>query len=435
MTFRGRLTLVSAVAVAITIGMASVVVYFVARAQMRAEVDEALEQLRRTVSMGHIEVPAPEFGGAGGYAQLTKTNGAAIIKGGDPGELPVTERVLAVAAGDEPAFFADTVVRGYHLRVLSAPLGPGFAVQLARPLDEIDASLRRLAVMLAIITALGMALATAIGRAVTAATLAPVRRLTETAEHVSATRDLTSRIELRGRDELSRLAAAFNQMLGTLETSVLSQRQLVADASHELRTPITSARTNIELLARPDAFEPEERERLFKEVIVQLEELTDLVNDLVELAREGEPGLFLEELRLDHVVEEAVERVRSLFPNVRFETKLESSIVRGDAGRLLRAVGNLLENAAKWSPPDGTVEVDVNDIDVTVRDHGPGIAEEDLPHVFDRFYRSSAARGLPGSGLGLAIVRQVVQAHGGRVTAENAADGGAFFRLHFPPSA
>jgi two-component system sensor histidine kinase MprB len=417
-----------------TIGVASVVVYFVARSQMRTEVDESLEQIRTNVSMGHIEPPAPEFGGAGGYAQLARSDGTAIVKGGAPGELPVSQQVLDVANGKAVSFFYDDVVRGFHLRVLTYPAEPGFAVQIARPLDEVDSSLGRLAVMLAIITALGLALAIVVGRAVTAATLAPVRRLTETAEHVSATRDLTSRIEVGGKDELSRLAAAFNQMLSTLETSVLSQRQLVADASHELRTPITSARTNIELLARPDAFEPEEREGLFKEVIEQLQELTDLINDLVEVAREGEPGLFLEELRLDYVVEEALGRVRSVFPEVRFETKLEESTVRGDSDRLVRAVGNLLENAAKWTPPGRAVDIETRDQEVVVRDHGPGIAEEDLPFIFDRFYRSSAARGLPGSGLGLAIVRQVVQAHGGTVTAGNAPGGGAVFQIHFPGS-
>jgi two-component system sensor histidine kinase MprB len=441
MTFRGRLTLVSAAAVALVIAVASVVVYFVARSQLRAEVDDALRVLGNEAVVNqtengliHIHLPLAEFGGAQGYAQATRVDGT-ISPLNVNAPLPVSERVLAVAAGNEPAFFEDLTVQGIHVRTYTASaasLGlPGYAVQFARPLDEVDSSLRRLGVMLALITGLGMAMAALVGRVVTAATLRPVRRLTDTAEHVTETRDLTSRIEVRGRDELSRLAGAFNRMLGTLETSVLSQRQLVADASHELRTPITSARTNIELLARPDAFEAPERERLFKEVVEQLEELTGLVNDLVELAREGEPGLFLEEVRLDLLVGEAVDRIRG-HSSVIFDTELDTSLVRGDAARLSRAVGNLLENAAKWSALGGRVEVRVSAGEICVRDHGPGIADEDLPFVFDRFYRSSAARGLPGSGLGLAIVRQVTEAHGGKATAENAPGGGALLRMSFP---
>ena len=251
--------------------------------------------------------------------------------------------------------------------------------------------------------------------------------LTGTVEHVAATRDLSQRIAVGGHDEVARLAQRFNEMLAALEASLQAQQQLVADASHELRTPLTSLRTNIEVLARPDV-PGEERGQILADARVQLEELTLLVGDLVELAREGEPEAVAEDVRLDRLVEEAVDRART-HGGVRFVTSLEPTVVRGVPTKLGRAVSNLLDNAAKWSPPGAEVEVGVRDGEVTVRDHGPGIDPSDLPHVFDRFYRAPSARRLPGSGLGLAIVRQVADLHQGSVTAEPAEGGGTLFRL------
>jgi two-component system sensor histidine kinase MprB len=212
-------------------------------------------------------------------------------------------------------------------------------------------------------------------------------------------------------------------MLGALEESSRAQRQLVADASHELRTPLTSLRTNIEVLASERTLPSGERERLLADVVDQLTEMTTLISGLIDLARGEQHTLEPEEVRLDLVASEAVERARRDRPAVTFTTDLQESTVQGVPSTIERAVANLLDNAAKWSPPNGDVEVEVRDGALSVRDHGPGIDEEDLPHVFDRFYRSPSARGRPGSGLGLAIVRQVAVAHGGEVVAE-AADGG-----------
>ena len=307
------------------------------------------------------------------------------------------------------------------------------AIQIARPLAEVDATLARLAVVLAGISLAGVGLAAILGFLVTRTAARPVRRLTETAEHVTATGDLAARIESTGDDEVGRLAASFNRMLEALERSVTAQRQLVADASHELRTPLTSLRTNIEVLGRGAELSPGDRESLRRDVLAQLDEMTALITDLVDLARDGQaPPARVDEVRLDHVVLAAVERTRRRAPAVRFSTDLDPSVVSGATDRLDRAVGNLLDNAVKWSPLGGAVEVTVHAGTVTVRDHGPGIDPEDLPFVFDRFYRSRAARGLPGSGLGLAIVRQVAQAHGGSATASNAPDGGAVMRLTLP---
>jgi two-component system sensor histidine kinase MprB len=262
----------------------------------------------------------------------------------------------------------------------------------------------------------------------------PVTRLTEATERVTETGDLSLRIqEPASDDEIGRLASSFNAMLGALEASVATQRQLVADASHELRTPITSIRTNLDVLASGAELEPADRGRLLSDVRTQLEELTAIVNDLVELARGEEQAPEFTDVRLDEVVADAAERAGRRWPGLRIETRLEPSLIPGDGGRIARAVGNLLDNAAKWSPPDGEIEVSVSHGTVEVRDHGSGFAEEDRSLVFDRFYRSAAARGMPGSGLGLAIVKQIADAHGGSVTAANAPDGGgAVVRIAFP---
>jgi two-component system sensor histidine kinase MprB len=295
--------------------------------------------------------------------------------------------------------------------------------------------LDRLRVLLAFVAAGGVALAAALGYAVSRATIAPVRRLTEATEHVRLTGDLARRLETTGaEDEVSRLAASFNAMLGALEASLRSQRQLVADASHELRTPLTSLRTNIDVLRRADELSAEERERLVRDLNVQAVELSSLVEDIIELARGNAPPAEVQDVRLDEIAAAAVERARTRAPHLEFRTQLEPIVVRGVGPRIDRAVGNLLDNAVKWSPPGGSVEVAVRGGEVLVRDHGPGIAEPDLPHVFDRFYRSRAARGLPGSGLGLAIVRQVAESHGGSVSAERAEGGGALLRLRLAPA-
>jgi two-component system sensor histidine kinase MprB len=297
----------------------------------------------------------------------------------------------------------------------------------------------------------GIALAALLGRLVADAVIAPVGRLTRAAEHVARTRDLSERIDTDGAeqlarpDEIGRLAVSFNAMLDALErsmsaldASVHAQRQLVADASHELRTPVTSLRTNIEILQQAPNIDPADREQLFAEVIEQIEELTLLVGDLIDLARGEEPPAETEDVRLDQVVREAAERARRLAGWVGSDTplsvELEPVLLPGVPARLGRAVNNLIDNAVKYSPPGAPVEIrlvgsDGTGAELTVRDHGPGIAAEDLPHIFDRFYRGAEARGRPGSGLGLAIVRQVVEQHGGSIAAEAAPGGGTLMRV------
>jgi two-component system sensor histidine kinase MprB len=431
MTFRARIAISAAVAVALTVVAASTLIYFVAREQLRAPVDEALETRAAQISLRPLGV-LPGQGGDSyldvrpgfDYVQLVRTDGSVLLPPRQEVEIPVDEEVLAVAGQEGAAFWRDVTVEGTHLRVFTFAYGPDSAVVVARPLTEVDESLRRIGLVLLLIAAGGIVLAAALGLVVARAALSPVRRLTETVEHVSETQDLSERIDVSGNDELSRLATSFNSMLAALEESTRAQRQLVADASHELRTPLTSVRTNIEVLAGDRMLPPEERSRLLTDVVEQLEEMTTLIAELIELARAEQQSVAPEEVRLDHLVADAVERARRNRPEVVYSVDLEPAVVAGVPVTLERAVGNLLDNAAKWSPAGAEVEVVLRDGRLSVRDHGPGIAEEDLPYVFDRFYRARAARGMPGSGLGLAIVRQVAESHGGEVVAQHAEGGG-----------
>jgi two-component system sensor histidine kinase MprB len=430
-TFRRRLTLSATVAVAVAVVLGSLAAWLVVRRQLRSEVDDDLRRqaaiVQRLEGLGpDVSIPIPAPGQRVFITQIEGPRGNVVFGSGPHFDVDEDPR----PAGSR---FADQTVGGVHYRLYREPVG-SFTLTLALPLTDVDESLRRLAFILLLVTGGGVAIAAVLGGGVAATAAAPVARLTEAAERVSETGDLSLRIEDRAGadDELGRLSTSFNHMLAALEMSVNAQKQLVADASHELRTPITSIRTNMDLLASGAELSPDERGRLLGDVRDQLEELTTIVNDLVELARDGERPAGFGEVRLDQVVEARVASFRRHAGGLEISTELAPSVVSGNAARIDRAVRNLLENAAKWSPPDGRIEVAVRDGALTVRDHGPGFPPEDLDRVFDRFYRSTAARSTPGSGLGLAIVRQVVESHGGRVTASNAEDGGAVVRLELP---
>jgi two-component system, OmpR family, sensor histidine kinase MprB len=433
-SFRARLTLVAATAVALAVALASVVVYFVVRDQLTSQVDSALQRRAVQIQRGPFrqpfsQVPEAALGEAGGYIQLVGADGTIQRPPGEDIPIPVTPEVLAVAAGEAGPFYADATIADTHGRVLTVPLSNGLALQILLSLEEVDNTLDGLRTFLILITLAGIALAVALGLLVSRAAIAPVARLTRATERVTETGDLSERIDSGGQDELSRLAESFNAMLGALEESTKAQRQLVADASHELRTPLTSLRTNFEVLMSDRELDPDERRRLLDDVVEQIAEMTTLIAELIELARGDQLPSKPQDVRLDLVAQEAVERARRDRPGITFKTDLRESVVRGVPSSLERAIGNVLDNAAKWSPPGGEVDVNVEDGTVTVRDRGPGIDEADMPHVFDRFYRSPSARTLPGSGLGLAIVRQVAEAHGGEVVAERAEGGGTRITL------
>jgi two-component system sensor histidine kinase MprB len=319
------------------------------------------------------------------------------------------------------------------MREFVAPLEHGGAIITAIPLAGTEHALARIKFWILLVGGIGIAVAAALAAAVATAALRPVRRLTKAAETVTATGDLGERVEVDGDDELARLATRFNGMLGALEDSVGRQRRLVADASHELRTPLTAARTNVDLL-REGKLPPEEVRHALDEAAIELDSLTTLVADLVELARGEERKLRIEELQLDDLVAGVVERAKARAPQATFVTSLTPTQVRVDPVLLERAVSNLLDNAVKYSPPGAPIEVTVRDGEVVVADHGPGVAEEDMPRIFDRFYRAATARSKPGAGLGLAIVREAAEAHGGHASVESSPRG-ARFRLSLPAAA
>jgi two-component system sensor histidine kinase MprB len=313
----------------------------------------------------------------------------------------------------------------------------GGALQIARPLEEVDASLSRLRVALFVAGGAGVALAAILGLVVSRTAVAPLSRLAREAEAVGATGDLTRRVGISGPDEIGRLGSRFDEMLAALEGSARAQRQLVADASHELRTPIAAVRTSVDLLARHPDLSSSEREAALTLARAQLEELSALVADLVEVARDGsEPATPAEPFRLDEVVADAVHRTERAHPDVVFALNCEESVIDGNATRAHRAVSNLLHNAAKWSPTGSTVNVAVSGPQVTVRDHGPGIDPDDLPRIFDRFYQGDKAHqhssGQYGSGLGLSICAAIVASHGGQIAVASELGQGATFTVTLP---
>ncbi|MFG2831073.1 sensor histidine kinase [Streptomyces sp. NPDC048434] len=361
-------------------------------------------------------------------------------------ELPVSDATRQVADGRHAAFYNKLTVAGQPVRMLTMRLGTkDEAVQVAQRSDTVDRGVQQAAWALSAVGGIGVLLAAALGYWVSRTGLAPVARLTATAERIAATRDARHRIELPAgpparEDEVTRLATSFNTMLGELEQSVTAQRRLVADASHELRTPLTALRTNAELLARADRLTDAQRDRASAALGRQLREVTTLVNDLIELARDEEPQPLVEQVRPAALLEHAVTAAREHWPEITFSAGIDPAAagltIPGVPPRLSRLLSNLLDNAAKFSPPGGPVDTELavvsGELDLTIRDHGPGIAEDDLPHVFDRFYRAETARALPGSGLGLAMARQIARAHGAELTAEQAPGGGALFRLRVP---
>lgn len=437
MGFRARLALGSALAVALAVAAASFGAYVLVRTELEGELDRSLRtQVERGQPGGpdHMQPIAGRLGGPGAYLQLVDTDGNTVRPARAETALPVSATTRRVVSGTANGTFENATVDGTPLRIYTVQVRPGLALQLARPRDEVDAVLRRVQVALAVVGLGGVALSWLIGLLVSRATIGPLTRLATAAEEVAATGDLSRRVGIDGADEVGRLGSRFDGMLAALERSERARRMLVADASHELRTPITSVRTNVEILRRHPELPERERAAAIATALSELDELSSLVTDVVELARGGElaPQTH-EELRLDELVADAVERARRAAPELTFTLVAEPAVVSGIRDRAHRAVSNMLDNARKWSPSGSTVEVSVGaDGTVTVRDHGPGFRTDDLPHVFDRFYRSADARGMQGSGLGLAIVRQVADAHGGSVEATNAADGGALVRLHLP---
>lgn len=446
---RTRLAMLTALAVALAVAVCSLAAWFVAREQLIGSLDDSLQEnrpsdaavissLQRGCSSEPEESSGGEFPGVVRYTIQVAYEGGRCVLSGDTA-LTVTDTELAVADGkDSQAVHNVTTADGQTYRALTVPLsgvtldGHSAAVTIARPLDEVNDSLRSLALVLALVVAAGAVGAAGVGVFLARAGLRPVNRLTDAAEHIARTEDLSVRIPVEGddQDEIARLSRAFNSMTGALASSRDLQQQLIADAGHELRTPLTSLRTNVELLVRSEeAGRPlpeDDKRRLLVSVTAQLTELATLIGDLQELSRpQPAPGGTTDVVPLHDVARRAVARARLRAGALKIIDELDPWYVRGEAAALERAVVNLLDNAVKFGggAAEG-VSVVLRSGVLTVRDHGPGIPDEELPHVFERFWRSPGARALPGSGLGLSIVARTVMAHGGEVTLGPAAGSG-----------
>lgn len=438
MSFRVRLTLLCVLAVAVTVVLASVVSYFAVSNRLHDQTDDSIRaSATRLATLPAPEIALPYFGlpapNTRDYLRVTFADGRSQIPAGQPTAIPKSRTDLAIARGNPPFQFRDADVNGRHLRVASTTAADGRSVQFAQDVDDVDATISDLRTTLLIVGALSILVAALLALIVARASLRPVARLTRAAERVATTQDLAASIDVRRRDELGRLASSLNEMLAALNTSREQQRELIRDASHELQTPLTSLRTNVEVLAGQPGMPAPERRRLLTDVSQQCAELTALMDNLVELARDtDEPTEETSEIDLDRLVSAAVDRARLRAPDVGIELDLEPARIEGRRKQLERALVNVLDNACKWSPEGGTVEVGLHGGTITVRDHGLGIDARDLPRVFDRFYRAPAARAMSGSGLGLAIVRRVVDGHGGSVTLGPASGGGTIARIHLP---
>jgi two-component system, OmpR family, sensor histidine kinase MprB len=447
-SLRARIGVLAAVAAAGAVILVSVVAFFIVRQNILASLDANLLQRATAAAQSELvdpqqlaSTPTGALGAGDIRLALLYENGLAQSARGAVTAPPLGAEELAVARGEVASSVRTATDGRVQYRVVAVDAGEGRALVIGQRLDATRAVLTRLGIALPAIGGVGVALAALAGAAVARTGLRPVQELTEATERVAATGELRP-MRVDGSDELARLTASFNDMLGALAASQEQQRRLVADAGHELRTPLTSMRTNLELLAaaaRPGAppLPESDRAEILDDLQAQISELSTLVGDLVELAREDAPQVVHEPVELTDVISRALERARRRAGDVEFTATLLPWTLIGDATALERAVLNLLDNAAKWSPPGGTVRVQMRPIDqwsvlLEVADAGPGIAEQDLPRVFDRFYRAPGARTMPGSGLGLSIVRQVAVRHGGAVWAGRAPEGGALLALRLP---
>jgi two-component system, OmpR family, sensor histidine kinase MprB len=436
LSLRARISLLAALAVALAVAATTAGIYLTVRAQLYDQLDADLLGRARAAVGGSLSnpeqlvfIPADALGDA--RAGLLTSDGSLYLpRGGEAPPIDDSER--AVAQGRTDQSVRGVSQEGHDLRVVAVPAGGGTALVLAASTDSVQATLTYVGLVSLIIGLLGVAAAATAGYGVARAGLAPLRDLTDAAEHIADTTDLTPIAE-GCDDEIGRLARSFNAMLASLAAARGRERQLVADAGHELRTPLTSLRTNLDLLAQADAagraLTPVDRSALLSDVREQVQELAVLVDDLVELSRGPESRPSSVQLDLRDVVNDALTRVRRRAHDVTFEAETASWPMVGDPQSLERAVTNLLDNAARWSPPGGTVDVRLSQGTLTVDDQGPGIDPADRPHVFKRFYRAEGARGTPGSGLGLAIVAQAVAQHGGTVAVGDSPAGGARFEV------
>lgn len=434
-----RVTLLTTMAVGLVVALFAIGGYFTVRGQLQSSTDSSLMQRAHIAAESYNPIVGtiPTWVIGAGDVRVARLDADQRLSMPylDDRAFPHGAGELAVAQGTARQSIRTISAGGTTYRVAAVPLQRGSALLLAQSLASQDHVLTRLGLLMLSLGLVGVFAAGVAGWGVATGGLRPVRQLTDDVERIARTEDLTP-IPVEGDDEIARLAQSFNGMLVALAAARDRQKQLVADAGHELRTPLTSMRTNIDLLTQADqSLSPDQRAELLDDIRAQMEELTTLVGDLVELARDEPLPPVVEAVELPEILDHAVTRVRRRAPSLEWSVEADPWWVVGEAAGLERAVTNLLDNAAKWSPTGGTVRVSLKGGELTVDDEGPGIPDADLPHVFDRFYRAAESRSMPGSGLGLSIVRQVAERHAGTVRAGRSPYGGARFVLRLPGAA
>ncbi|WP_411130349.1 sensor histidine kinase [Streptomyces sp. x-19] len=454
LALRSRLALLAALAVAVAVAAVSAAAWLVTRQQLSNQLDTGLknvqaspafvEELLRTCGwMQQPDHTSPKTPTP--YTVQVVTSDGTVCTAPGSTAINVDESDRAVARGVLQSVLHDaTAEDGTVMRVatsrtdLSRGLGDAYAVSIAQPMTLVSKPLGTLALVLFGVAGVGVAGAMTAGLAIARAGLRPVEQLTQTAEHIARTEDLDIRIPTQGHDEIARLASSFNAMTEALATSRDRQQQLIADAGHELRTPLTSLRTNIELLMRSESsgrqLPPKAREELLASIRAQISELTALIGDLQELSRPdtAPTSVNLRVVAVHEVAERALGRVKLRGSHLTFNTKLAPWYTQADPASLERALVNVLDNAVKFSPPEGEVLVHLASGAFIVRDKGPGIPPDELPHVFERFWRSPGARSMPGSGLGLAIVANTIRQAGGNVEVSTHPEGGCEAVIRLP---
>jgi two-component system sensor histidine kinase MprB len=436
-----RVILMTTMAVCFAVALVALGAYVTVKMSLQSSLDNSLlDRARQAAKTAPAEalqsqqIPAYAAGVADVRLFVLRQDGRAFTTSRG-GAVPLGHPEIAVANGQSGSSVRTVSEAGNDYRVVAVPSrDAGFAVVLVQNMRTQERVLKRLGAVMLLFGIAGVIGAAAAGWAVARNGLRPVRRLTRNVERIARTEDLQP-LPVEGDDEVARLATAFNDMLVAVSASRDRQRRLVADASHELRTPLTSLRTNLDLLLQADAtggLGDEARAELLEDVRGQIEEMSTLVGDLVELARDEPLRAVVEQIDLAEVVDRAVARARRRGSDLTFDIATEPWWVTGESASLERAVTNLLDNAVKWSPPGGTVRIRLNRGTLTVDDEGPGIAPGDREHVFERFYRSEESRSMPGSGLGLSIVRQVIERHAGHVHVDDKDGGGTRMVLQVP---
>lgn len=442
MTLRARVALLTAAAVAILELAIVGSIYGVTSDRLHAQIERDLRSAATFLvpvvqATGDLPVRPAQDAEAPNIRRVISPDGR-VLSARAPLDLPVSTAARDVAGGARGPLLETVTAGGSGFYVFTVPAGPARAVQVARSLATVREVLDQLLASALVFGTAGIVAAIVAGGAIATAALAPLRRLGRTVGRITETGDLAQRVRVAGRDELATFGRSFDTMLDRLDSMVSeverarrAQRQLVADASHELRAPLATLRANVELLSLGSEAPVGDRESLIADTLAGIGELTTLVEQLVDLAREDQRVHERAPVRLDTLVLDEIDRIQRRHPAVEFVPRLEEATVSGDAEALGRAVANLLDNAGKWCPPGGTVRIDLRGGTLEVRDDGPGVDDADLPHIFERFYRGARTADRPGSGLGLAIVAQVLASHGGLVAARRDPAGGTVFTATF----